>query len=523
MRTRKLSIADMMWIVLFVAVGLVLARGGPETRWLGRWWLVLFLGGMAFCWVWFIRVPLWSLKLAHRSREGQRRVLRWVVNTPAPGALKVLARYLLAANDQVGKRYDEAEAGFRSILCDHGAGLDPAFESVLRQHLADTIDALGRREEAQAERKQAGAILAGDDETFLGFQARGTMLDREHRFAEAVTCYERALSLSPPGQKAVHVQLMMQLVLSTFNAGRPADTLRWAEAVIGLDPDGFMVPHARRMAAVACSNLGRLEDAERHSRIGVELAPSPEQRAETLALLGDYVMRRGDLDGAERIAREAEAMLPGQKRMPWLIIAQVERERDRLEEAIRAREKAKTVEVGHIPPLNRRMNAVIDNFLAIDHVELGHRDIALQLIEGAEAELAGDPKLGVTLDAAAALVYALAGERDEALDRIASADRGRHDVPEDGSTQRSVLSLLGWAALEVDDPERAEDFLHSFLDLEPDPLYWPYAWYHLATCRRGLGDEAGGREYDAMAASSRFGCRWERYARERLAADGIRA
>jgi hypothetical protein len=47
------------------------------------------------------------------------------------------------------------------------------------------------------------------------------------------------------------------------------------------------------------------------------------------------------------------------------------------------------------------LDAVLDKSPAINHAELGRYDIALELIGRAEAELAGDPKLAVTLDACA--------------------------------------------------------------------------------------------------------------------------
>ena len=87
------------------------------------------------------------------------------------------------------------------------------------------------------------------------------------------------------------------------------------------------------MAAVGCSNLGRLDDAVRHATAAVERAPSVDKRVESQAQLADYVMRRGDLDQADRMAREADAMLPNQKRMPWVVVGQVERERGRPEQA----------------------------------------------------------------------------------------------------------------------------------------------------------------------------------------------
>src|SRR6516165_5337542 len=92
-------------------------------------------------------------------------------------------------------------------------------------------------------------------------------------------------------------------------------------------------------------------------------------------------------------------------------------------------------------------------------------------------------------------------------------------VPESLATRKGALYILGKAALENDEPERAKEFLHAYLDLNPDPLYRPYAYYHLAECRRRLGDKAGGRAFDVQAASTHFGTLYERLSRERLARD----
>jgi hypothetical protein len=100
-----------MWIEFFVAVGLELARGGPEVRWLSRYWFLVFLGAMTLSRIWFLIVPRWSMKLARGDCDRRERILRRVVNAPAPRAPKVLARFLLGASTQVGGRYDEAEAG----------------------------------------------------------------------------------------------------------------------------------------------------------------------------------------------------------------------------------------------------------------------------------------------------------------------------------------------------------------------------------------------------------------------------
>jgi Flp pilus assembly protein TadD len=97
------------------------------------------------------------------------------------------------------------------------------------------------------------------------------------------------------------------------------------------------------MAALGYNNLGQLDDAERHLRIAIDFATSPRNRAGPLALLAACVMRRGDLDEAERISHEAETLLPGKQRLPRKIIALIEKARGHLEEAIRALEHSNTL------------------------------------------------------------------------------------------------------------------------------------------------------------------------------------
>ena len=99
----------------------------------------------------------------------------------------------------------------------------------MRQHLADTLDALGRRQEAEAQRSHARVSVQNTKKSHVTLHAQAKLLDREHRYAEAYELHEQALSLVPLKQKELRLELMMHLVLSAFNAGRPADSLRWAE------------------------------------------------------------------------------------------------------------------------------------------------------------------------------------------------------------------------------------------------------------------------------------------------------
>ena len=121
--------------------------------------LLIMLGLFVAQWIWFIVVPRQSLRLARGNPERQRRLLRLVINTPFPSGPKVFARFLLAASDQVAKRYASRPSrsfvrSSRRLKVVGAAG----FESLVRQHLADTLDALGRRQEAEAQRTHARVI-----------------------------------------------------------------------------------------------------------------------------------------------------------------------------------------------------------------------------------------------------------------------------------------------------------------------------------------------------------------------------
>src|SRR5262249_4736679 len=100
---------------------------------------------------------------AEGKREPPSHLLRWVADAPFPGSVTLHARYLLAVCDQFAGRYDDADASLRTILreSDDGMALSPGFESELRQRLADADEALGRPEDAEAERKRASAALKG--------------------------------------------------------------------------------------------------------------------------------------------------------------------------------------------------------------------------------------------------------------------------------------------------------------------------------------------------------------------------
>jgi tetratricopeptide (TPR) repeat protein len=286
MRRNRWSIASLMWIVAFVAVWLLAARdwGSKASRleeellWLDVFGLLLLSAAIPAAWIWFSLVPRWSLKLAGGDHDRQSRLLRWVVETPFTIRAKARARFLLAVNDQIAGRYEEAEGGFRSILRDSRDGMDLSadFESLVRQHVADALEASGRPEEAEAERKQAAATLADEGEYFT----------------------------DDPGRSPAPAEGKRE---------PPSHLLRWVAD--GPFP-GSVTLHARYLLAVSDQIAGRYDEAEASLRTVLRerddgMALSPGFESELRRRLADSVEARGRPEEAEAERKRAVAALEG--------------------------------------------------------------------------------------------------------------------------------------------------------------------------------------------------------------------
>ncbi len=94
---------------------------------------------------------------------------------------------------------------------------------------------------------------------------------------------------------------------------------------------------------LAAERLEAEGDYEQASRLLAEALTLDPLSPKVLQRLAENAFLRGDLDGAERLAREAERHGPGVGSLctrHWLLIAEVEVVRGRGEEALSARERA---------------------------------------------------------------------------------------------------------------------------------------------------------------------------------------
>ena len=477
--------------------------------------------------VYFVVLPRWAIKrFGQTAPERLRRYLEWVVATPSlfGSASKLVTRGGLVGIYLPQGRHAEAAAHCRANLASlagpwHAAKFS-ALEADIRRRLADCLEAMGQPDEAEDERRRAAACVDRAPDDPLRHLTRGTLLEREHRYAEACEAFERALSLTPPANRAVHVECLSHLALACHNAGRPVETLRWAEESIALGARGTHLRIAHRMAGLACGNLGRLEESEDHCRRAYDLADAERDASamgQILGSLADIRRKRGKLAEADEACRKAEAVNPAAVRMSLAVRSQIRREWGRYDEALdllgRHRETTSLV----IPALERRLRAACALDMSRIEAECGRSDDAWAHVQEAISVLGNDAKLGLKCDAAASWVLAVRGLADDSRHVGDLVESRLSEFEQDPSTCRGALYDLGMAAWTRGDHETCEDCWSRYLLLSPDPVHRPAALYYRAECRRQRGDSSGAiadlREAVAMNIDSHHA----RLARGRLA------
>lgn len=154
------------------------------------------------------------------------------------------------------KQYSEAAEAFQTVLKRRPP---PGIEADTRRRLADTLDVLGRTEEAAAERERAGAVATKNINDPAGFMAQGDLLTHQGRYNDACPFFDRALSLTPslPGGGRAHI--MAKLALAHQQAGRSGEAIRWAEASLANGPDKNLRRMMESIAGVGYADQGDLE------------------------------------------------------------------------------------------------------------------------------------------------------------------------------------------------------------------------------------------------------------------------
>jgi tetratricopeptide (TPR) repeat protein len=477
--------------------------------------------------LYFLVLPQRAIKNHLRTDpERLRRYLERVVATPSligPSS-SLVARGALVGIYLPQGRHAEAAAHCRAMLASlataRRVGDFPALEADTRRRLSDCLDALGQKDEAEEERRLAAACVARAPEDTLRHLTKGTLLEREHRYAEASAAFEQALSVTPESNRTVRIECMTHLLLACFNAGRPAECLKWAEESIAAGAEGRYLRSAHRMAGLACGNLGRLEESEDHVRraydVAASLGDTPEM-GQILGSLADIQRKRGKLAEADEACNKAAAVDPKAVRMAIAVQSQILREWGRFDDALELLGRHDEATNFVIPAHERRIRAVRALDMSRIEAECGRTDLAWGHIEEARSELAKDAKLGLKCEGAASWVLAARGLAELSRQVAGLAEARLSEFERDPSTCRGVLYDLGMAAFTRGDHENGEDCWNRYLHLSPDPVYRPTALYFRGECRRHRGNSADAEADFRQAVAMDIDTHYSRLAGARLA------
>jgi tetratricopeptide (TPR) repeat protein len=515
----RLKIVHVMLITLVLAIVFFALTSKPTDSVAGV--IVIVFLAMVAPILWSLRPNPLKAVLANLPDEPEETIaaLEQGLHTANPHDVRTnsAARFRLMELYKVRRRYEEAIDQGWAIL--RMSGLEDAFESEVRLELAVCLDFLNRADEAEAERMAAEDCLDDLPDSFLGWLARGKLLDKHHRHVEAAAAYEQALESNPPGPTAGRDDLLIRLALAWFNAGRPQETMKWVERA--LEIDGVSEARrfqAHRLAGIACSNLGRLDEAHHHRQRAHEMAVKegdPKRVSESLALLGDLQRLCGELDRAEALCLEAESLCPESARTAIVTHAMVLRARGQPAEALARLEQASRVGVLASSFHERRVQAALRTEMATYRAELGRLDEAWDDLCAATAELGQDPKLVLPCEAAWAWLLALRGEREASVQRSELVLHGLDEQPLDASTQLECLKRVGQAWMAIGDYPQAQACWERFLATTHPPIAEPVGRYYLGECRWNLGDPAGALEEFRRAMAPGIDSHHARLAEER--------
>jgi tetratricopeptide (TPR) repeat protein len=458
--------------------------------------------------------------------EWLRRYLEWVVATPSLSGptRKLFARESLAGiylqKGQHAEVVAQWQANLKSLseLRRHTEAYR-TLEANYRVRFADSLEAIGWVDAAAEERRRAKEWIDRAEPGALRHRTRALLLKEQDRYEEAYAEHQKALELTPASHTDARIRCMVHLLLTAYNAGRPADCLRWAEQAIALGAKGTHLRVTHRMAGLACGELGRLEESEQHIRHAYDAATAEGNRpamASILASLADCLFKQGQLARASEVCVEAVAIDPKGMSVSRAVQRQVLCAWGRYDDALATFDDDRKSVTFFIPQLERRIRAVRSLDGARMEAACGRVDDAWRHVHEALAELRDDARLGLKCEAALSRVLAARGDADESQRLAASLEPRLAAFERDPGTCRGVLYDLGMAACARDDHPAGIDCWTRYLARSAHPVYQPTAYYHRGECHRHLGRLDDARADYEAAVSMDIDSHFSRLARRRL-------
>jgi tetratricopeptide (TPR) repeat protein len=486
--------------------------------------LLLVLLGLLHL-VYFSILPRRAIK-REKDSERLRGYLERVVATPSlfGPAAKLVARHALAKIYFGNRKYAEASTHYGLMLealsGSFHRGRNKSLEASIRRQLADCLEAVGQVEDAAQEREHSAELLDHAPEDTLAQLTHGKLLQRQNRHEEAYAAFQKALELAPIARTKVRIECMVHMLLAAYNAGRPSDCLHLANEAIELGATGVFLRSARKMAAVACGSLGRLEESERHYRHAYDAAAAEHDTgamAEIAGWLANCLWKRGKLVEAKEACSRAVAMDPKAARVSLSVEADIFHDQGRYDEALAAVARCKEIGPLVTPSAERRVQAIRALGTARILAECSRGEDAWIHIQQALEVLKDDAKLGLMCEASTAWVLAAMGHAEDSRRLAASVENRLSSFKEDPSTCRSVLYDLGMAACASGDYLVGVKRWTLYMTQSPDPIYHPSGHFHRGECFRCLGQLIEANHDYRAAVAMNFDTHFTRLARRRLA------
>jgi tetratricopeptide (TPR) repeat protein len=382
--------------------------------------------------------------------------------------------------------------------------IDPTLETDVRIRMADSLETLGRRDEAEAQRRRAKSGPEGEipDKDSTWFLNQGRILEAQRDFDGACAHYEKAVEIMPPGNEGPSSFALVHLALAEFHAGRIEDSAKHAKQAADLATDPKVRHSALRQASAANATLGRIEDSEKYDRMVCDEARERgdfKAMAESSAHLAENLRKRGLLREAMEAIEEARQF--EEVRSIHSVRYEILRSAGRYEEALEALDEAGRTGQFGLGRHEKKVQGLYDFGASRLLVELGRLDEAENRLTRAMSVLSDDPKLHLWCLAGMARVKAAAGNRDEALALISQVEAGLPAFQADRNTLQVGFATIGRAALALGDFNRGLDAWQRYLNTNPSPVDQPTAFFHLGECYRGLGDPSAAREAYESAVS----------------------
>jgi tetratricopeptide (TPR) repeat protein len=407
------------------------------------------------------------------------------------------------------KRYPEAAEAFQKVLKRRPP---PGIEADTRRRLADTLDVLGRAEEAAAERERASTVAMTAATDPMALIAQGDLLKRQHHYDEACMMYETALSLLPVMGASGRAQIMAKLTIAHYEAGRSVEALRWAKAALASSPAQDIRRMMESMAGVASADQGDLNGAEDYYRKALGLARSigkPEEVSRTMAILAGIQYKRGQFMEAITSSREARQICADPSRTSFAIEAECLREMGRFDEARAVMAQRRLAPGFDQPWTERRMQALGALGAAWVETRADQPEAALAFLEQAHegfvanastgrvwppSPQGSDDKLILWCDATKSLALAQRGDIGAARQMRESVLSRLPRFIQDRATQLGAYGHLGRAAFVTGEFDECKKLFHHYLDCQPNPVGLPSAYYWLGEAHLRLAEVNAARE-----------------------------